>query len=116
MNYYENSVILDETLSEEGLRQAIEKIKSVMQEAGAQVIKADEWGVRKLAYELNKHKKGFYVLFLFKAPSSAIKKLEELYKVFDPVMKFMVIKLEGKQVKAVEASLQAAAAAEQTKA
>lgn len=111
MNYYENAVILDDTLSEENLRATIEKIKGVMQENGGQIMKVDEWGLRKLAYELNKHKKGFYVFYSLKAPSEAVRKLEEFYKIYDPVIKYMVIKLAGKQAKALEASLQAAAAA-----
>ncbi len=110
MNYYENFVILDDTLSEEDLRAAIEKIKGVMQDNGGQIIKVEEWGVRKLAYELNKHKKGFYVLYNFKAPSEAILKIEEFYKIYDPVLKHMVIRLEKKQVRALEANMQAAAA------
>ncbi len=110
MNYYENTVILDDTLSEEDLRAAIEKIKGVMQDAGGQIVKTDEWGMKKLAYELNKHKRGFYVLYSLKAPSNAIQKLEEFYKIYDPVMKHMVIKLEKKQARALEASIQAAAA------
>lgn len=116
MNYYENAVILSDTLPEEDLRSAIDKIKGVMQDAGGQVIKVDEWGIKKLAYELNRHKKGFYAFFLLKAPAEAIKRLEEFYKVYDPVIKFMVIRLEKNQIKAVEAALQseaATAAAEQ---
>ncbi len=111
MNYYENVVIFDDTLSEENLRAAIEKVKGVMQEAGGQILKADEWGMRKLAYELNKHKKGFYVFYSLKAPSDAVRKLEEFYKIYDAVIKYMVVKLSGKQARALEASLQAAAAA-----
>ncbi|HYQ48024.1 MAG TPA: 30S ribosomal protein S6, partial [Thermodesulfovibrionales bacterium] len=81
-------------------------------------LKADLWGRRKLAYEIKKQQKGFYVLFVFKTPAGTIRKLEELYKVFDPVIKYMVIKLGSKQVKALEAALaaaQAAAEAEQAK-
>ncbi|MDA8387535.1 MAG: 30S ribosomal protein S6 [Nitrospiraceae bacterium] len=111
MNYYENAVILDDTLSEENLRAAIEKIKGVMQEAGGQILKVDEWGMRKLAYELNKHKRGFYVFYSLKAPSDAIRKMEDYYKIYDPVVKHMVVKLTVKRARALEASLQAAAAA-----
>ena len=44
--------------------------------------------------KLRSRKKGFYLLLVFKSPSTAIKKLENYYKVFDPVVKYMVIKLE----------------------
>lgn len=107
MNYYENPVILDSSLPEEEIRAALERIKGVMQEAGGQVVRVDEWGMRKLAYEIDKKKKGFYAFFIIKSPSTVVKRLEEFYKVFDPVKKFMVIKLGPKQEKALVASLQA---------
>ena len=113
VNYYENAVIFDDTLPEADLRAAMAKVKGVMEEAGGQILKVDEWGMRKLAYELNKRKKGFYVFYSLKAPSGAVHKLEEYYKIYDPVMKYMVIRLSVKQARALEAGLQAATAAAQ---
>jgi small subunit ribosomal protein S6 len=122
MNIYENVVILNASLADEEINASIAKIKDLITAAGGEVLKADLWGRRKLAYEIKKQQKGFYVLFVFKTPAATIKKLEELYKVFDPVIKYIVIKLGPKQVKAfetaqaaVQAAAQAAADAEQTK-
>ena len=114
MNYYENALILNENLPEAELRAALERIKGVMQDAGGKVVKTDEWGMRRLAYEMDRHKRGFYIFIVFKAPPTAVRKLEEFYKVFDPVMKYMVIKLGAKEVKALESSIQATAAAAAT--
>jgi small subunit ribosomal protein S6 len=111
VNYYENALILSDTLPEADLRSALERIKGVVQEAGGQIVKTDEWGVRKLAYEIDRHKRGFYIFLLFKAPATAVRRLEEFYKVFDPVMKYMVIKLGPKEIKAIERAIQASAAA-----
>ncbi|MDP2167043.1 MAG: 30S ribosomal protein S6 [Thermodesulfovibrionales bacterium] len=105
MNVYENIVIFDASLSDEAIESAAEKIKDLITGSGGEILKVDAWGRRKLSYEINKQSKGFYALFLFRAPSPVIKKLEELYKVFDPVIKFIVIKLEKKQEKAAIASL-----------
>lgn len=101
MNIYENVVILNPSLNEDELKVAVDKISDVVKNAGGEVLKVDVWGRRKLAYQLNKQKMGFYVLFLLKAPSSAIKKVEDYFKVFDPVIKFMVIKLGPKQIAAL---------------
>jgi len=109
MNIYENIVILNASLSDEEINAAVSRIKDLVVNAGGEVIKADFWGRRKLGYEIKKQTKGFYVLFIYKAPAATIKKLEELYKVFDPVVKFMVIKLGSKQVKHLEKSLAAEA-------
>lgn len=118
MNIYENIVILNASLSDEEIETASGKIKDLITNSGGEILKTDVWGRRKLAYEIKKQKKGFYLLLVFKSPSAAIKKLEDYYKVFDPVVKYIVIKLEKKQAEAalksfsVEAT--AAAPAEKT--
>ena len=109
MNIYENIVILNASLSDEEIETASGKIKDLIANSGGEILKTDVWGRRKLAYEIKKQKKGFYLLLVFKSPSAAIKKLEDYYKVSDPVVKYMVIKLEKKQA---EAALKSTAAAE----
>ncbi len=102
MNIYENVAILNASLPDEEINGSISKIKDIVINAGGEVLLAEMWGRRKLAYEIKKQNKGFYALLIFKAPSSTIKKLEEFYKVFDPVIKYMVIKLDPKQAKHLE--------------
>ncbi|RMG06037.1 MAG: 30S ribosomal protein S6 [Nitrospirae bacterium] len=106
MNYYENTVIIEPTLSEEDLEAVNQKIKKFITDGGGEILKEDNWGKRNLAYELNKRTQGYYILYTFKAPPSLIQKLEKFYLVYDPVFKFMVIKLEKKQVGALLESLQ----------
>lgn len=104
MNIYENIVILNASLTDEDIESASGgvsgKIKDLITNSGGEILKTEVWGRRKLAYEIKKQKKGFYLFLVFKAPSAAIKKLEDYYKVFDPVVKYMVIKLEKKQAEA----------------
>ncbi len=102
MNIYENVVILNASLPDEEINGAVSKIKDIMLNAGGEVLVAEMWGRRKLSYEIKKQNKGFYALLIFKAPSPTVKKLEEFYKVFDPVIKYMVIKLDPKQIKHLE--------------
>ena len=109
MNIYENIVILNASLGDEEIETASGKIKDLITNSGGEILNTEVWGRRKLAYEIKKQKKGFYLLLVFKSPSAAIKKLEDYYKVFDPVVKYMVIKLEKKQA---EAALKSSAAAE----
>lgn len=98
MNWYETMVILNPTLNEEEIKSAIEKVSDLIKKSGGEVYKADNWGKRKLAYELGKQKMGTYIFFLFKAPSAVIGKMEGFFKVFDPVLKFMAIRLGSKQI------------------
>ncbi len=111
MNIYENIVILNASLTDEETEASTKKIKDLILNSGGEILKADVWGRRKLANEVKKQKKGFYVFFIFRSPSSLIRKLEDYYKVFDPVIKYMVIKLEKKQSAHVIESLSQAEAA-----
>lgn len=97
VNIYENIVILNASPSDEEIEAATKKIKDLVTNSGGEILKVDVWGRRKLANEIKKQKKGFYVLLVFRAAPSLIRKLEDYYKVFDPVIKYMVIKLERKQ-------------------
>lgn len=101
MTIYENVVIINSSLTEDEVKSATEKITEQITKSGGEILKVDNWGKRKLAYELNKQRMGFYVLFLFKSPSLAIKELEYFYKVYEPVMKYMIIRLSKKQIDAL---------------
>ncbi|MBI4685778.1 MAG: 30S ribosomal protein S6 [Nitrospirae bacterium] len=109
MNIYESIIILNATLPDEDITAATEKIKNLITNSAGEILQINPWGRRKLAYEIKKHKKGFYLLLHFKSPSSLIKKLEDYYKVFDPVIKYMILKLDKKQI---EAALQTVSAGE----
>jgi small subunit ribosomal protein S6 len=102
MNIYENIVILNAALADEEAEAAITKIKEIVADQGGEVLKIDNWGRKKLAYEIKKQKKGLYILLLYKTPPATIKKLEEFYKVFDAVLKYSILKLDVKQVHSLE--------------
>ncbi|MCL4492618.1 MAG: 30S ribosomal protein S6 [Nitrospirae bacterium] len=114
MNVYENMVILNPSLNDEEIKSAVDKISDLIANSGGEVLKAENWGRRKLAYELNRQKMGLYVFFLFKAPSATVKKIEDYFKVFDPVLKFMVIKLGSKQIAALPKEVAGAPAQQET--
>lgn len=97
INVYENIVIFNPSLSDEEIEAATQRIKDLITANQGEMLKVEPWGRKKLAYELNKQSRGFFTLFLFRAPSSVVKTLEDLYKVFDPVFKYMVVRLERKQ-------------------
>lgn len=109
MNIYENIIILNASLPDEEINASITKIKDLIVASGGEILKTDIWGRRKLGYEIKKQNKGLYTLLIYKTPPATIRKLEDFYKVFDPVIKYMVIKLGPKQVKHLE-KIQAAEA------
>jgi len=105
VNFYETVVIINPSLNEDEFKAALDKLGEVIVKGGGEVLKIDNWGKRKLAYEMNKQKMGHYVMFIFKAPATAIRQLEAFFKVFDAIIKFMVIRLGKKQIAALPADV-----------
>jgi small subunit ribosomal protein S6 len=102
MNVYESMVILNAAISDEEADAAVTRIKDLITGQGGEVLKVDVWGRRKLAYEIKKQRKGLYVLLFYKAPAPTIKKLEDFFKLFDAVLKYIIFRLGRKQVQSLE--------------
>jgi small subunit ribosomal protein S6 len=81
-------------LSEEIVKETIEKFRTYMTENGAEIIHEDNWGLKKLAYPIEKKSTGFYHLTEYKAPGDLINKLELQYKRDERVMRFLTVSLD----------------------
>lgn len=93
MNKYESMYILKPDLAEEARKALIEKFSGIVTENGGKIENVDEWGMRKLAYEIDYIKEGYYVLMTFEAPSELPLELERNYNISDSVLRFNVIRL-----------------------
>ncbi len=93
MNKYESMYILKPDLEEEARKSQIEKFKALVEENGGKIEKIDEWGARKLAYEINYIKDGYYVLMTFEASPEFPLELERIYNINDSVLRYNVIRL-----------------------
>ncbi len=93
MNKYESMYILKPDLDEESRKALIEKFSALVTDNGGQIEKVDEWGQRKLAYEIDYIKEGYYVLMTFEAPSELPLELERNYNISDSVLRYNVIRL-----------------------
>ena len=76
MNQYETVFILTPVLSDVQMKEAVEKFKGILQAEGAEIINEENWGLKKLAYPIQKKSTGFYQLVEFKANPTVIDKLE----------------------------------------
>jgi len=94
MQQYETVIILTPLLSEEVSKEAIAKFRNTLTEGGAEIVHEDNWGLKKLAYPIDKKTTGFYHLIEFKAPGELISKLEVEYKRDERVMRFLTIRLD----------------------
>lgn len=93
MRKYEGVFIFSPVLEEETRNGIIEKLKSIVEEKGS-IESLDEWGSRKLAYEIEDFKEGYYVLMNFSAETSVIAELERICKITESVIRDLIIKLE----------------------
>lgn len=91
MNSYEAVVILTNKISEEETQDAVSKIKDLISSNG-EVVAVDEWGKRKLAYEIKHEQEGQYFLFTFNAEAKFISEFERVLRINTQVLKQMVIK------------------------
>jgi small subunit ribosomal protein S6 len=89
-------VILDPTLPEEDMKAAVAKVGDLVSAIKGKVTNVEEWGKRKLAYEIKRHQEGFYVVYKFDAGPESVSELERTLKISDPVLRFLVVRLEEK--------------------
>ncbi len=94
LNSYETIFIVDATLTEEGVNSLKDKFVSLIEKNG-EVESVDEWGKRRLAYEINDRTEGFYYLVNFKANAEFPKELERQYKITDGILRTIVIKKDA---------------------
>lgn len=93
MNKYESVVIINSSLEEAKIKAVVEKISNLINSNG-KVESVEEVGTKRLAYEINKQKEGYYVVFNFEAEPNSIAELERVYRITDEVIKFIVVRKE----------------------
>jgi small subunit ribosomal protein S6 len=94
MQLYESIFIVRPSLSDEDITKVIEKIKSLLEKSGATLLKLENWGKKKLAYEVKRERKGTFLYLHFKSGGSVISELERSYRLEDSVIKFLTVRHE----------------------
>ena len=94
MNHYETVFILTPVLSDVQMKEAVDKFKEVLVSEGAEIINEENWGLRKLAYPIQKKSTGFYQLLEFNADPSVIAKLEINFRRDERVIRFLTFKMD----------------------
>lgn len=94
LNHYETVFIVTPVLSEAQVKEAVEKFKALVIENGGAMVNEENWGLRKLAYPIQKKSTGFYQLLQFDAPGEVIEKLELQYRRDERVIRFLTFKLD----------------------
>jgi len=92
MNKYELAVVLNVKLEDEERAAAIEKVKGYITRFGGTVTNVDEWGKKRLAYEIQKMKEAFYYFIQFDAEATAPIEIENRIRIMDNVIRFLCVR------------------------
>ena len=102
MNQYEIAVLYHPDL-EIDLEKASSKAEKIIKDNGGQIIKADNWGRRKLAYPIKKQEFAVYVFYTVDMPVDSVKKVEQTFNITDEIIRFLIIRPDFKAIKKAEA-------------
>ena len=102
MNQYETVFILTPVLSDEQMKEAVAKFKKVLTDNGAEILNEEAWGLKKMAYAIQKKSTGFYCLVEFKGEPTLVNKLETAYRRDERVLRFLTFRLDKYAVEYAE--------------
>ena len=94
LNQYETVFIATPVLSEPQMKEAVKKFKDIITGNGGELIHEEDWGMKKLAYPIQKKSTGFYHLFEFKSEPGLIAKVETEFRRDERIIRFMTVKLD----------------------
>lgn len=98
MRRYETVIIVPTDLPDDEITGLTDRYKGIITNHKGLVVKIEKWGKRKLAYEIKKHNKGFYILFDFAGQSAVVAELERNLKIDDKILKFMTVKKDDQVI------------------
>ena len=93
-NQYEVVFIMTPVLSEEQMMDTVNKFKKILTDNGSEIVHENNWGLRKLAYPIQKKNTGFYYLIEFKSEGDLINKVETEFRRDERIMRFLTVKLD----------------------
>lgn len=93
MRHYETIFIINPELSDDDITAVVEKFRDILTDGGATMVKIDDWGRRRMAYEVKKFHKGYFVLFEYGAQPAPVAEMERNFKIDERVIRYLTILL-----------------------
>ncbi len=103
MNQYEIAVLYDPGLAVD-LEKATSRVEKIFTDNGAKITNTDNWGTRKLAYPIKKNESAVYVIYTLDIPGASVAKIESTLNITDEVIRFLVTKIDHKELAKAEAA------------
>lgn len=97
MPFYENVFIARQDLTPAKVKELADKFSAVIKENGGSVAKTEDWGLRDLAYKIQKNRKGYYTLLAIDAPATAVMEVERLMRLDENILRFLTVKVDALQ-------------------
>lgn len=94
MNHYETMYIVSPALDDDSLKETLDKFSDLITKLKGSIVKVNEWGKKKLAYEVRRFDKGYYVVVDFCALPTMVTELERNLKLDDRVLKYLTVKID----------------------
>ncbi len=102
LNQYETVFITTPVLSEAQMKEAVEKFKSVLTGNGGEIVHEENWGLKKLAYPIQKKSTGFYYLLEFRGSGELVETLELQFRRDEKIIRFFTVKMDKYSVEYAE--------------
>ena len=93
MRHYETTFILRPNLGEDQFTEIIDRTSGIITDDGGTVINVDRWGIKRLAYEIEKEVQGYYVNLNYAAPGKTVSEIERIFRIDDRLLRYLTIKL-----------------------
>ena len=95
MNKYELAVVVSAKIEDDERAQVIEKVKALVERFGGQISDVDEWGKKRLAYEIQKLKEAYYYFIHFEADAETPSEIEQRIRIMDNVIRFLCVRQDA---------------------
>mgnify|MGYP003447388205 CR=1 FL=1 len=95
MNKYELAVVVNAKIEDDERAQVIEKVKALVERFGGQISDVDEWGKKRLAYEIQKMKEAYYYFIHFESDSVCPNEVEKRIRIMDNVLRYLCVRQEA---------------------
>lgn len=94
MRKYETLYVLRPDLEPEKTQETVERYKNIVADNGGELTDLNEWGKRRLAYAIDKHHEGYYVIMQYDAPTDLSRELERLFRINDDVLRYITTRVD----------------------
>ena len=96
MTKYELAVVVSAKIEDDERAKVVDKVKALIERFGGQITNIDEWGKKRLAYEIQKMREGFYYFIQFDAETSAPAEIESRIRIMEGVIRYLCVKQDEK--------------------